>query len=419
MSPSHHHPLEYKKRETKTRLKDDGSHFRNKKKKKKKLELFKRLFQCTDRESCLIRKSLWPEWFSSTIPLLRKTSKKIISRIKIPHKCKFVNIGKVVTGSEDDNRIFTIIFNEEMEDRVPMVIVHGFGSLAFDFVEIAKTINENETSKRPFYLFDTIGFNQSSRPDFFKYPTPDDGSRNGSGNGSGEGNNSLIIPPAFSEFAPPDFLRKKNLVNRAFKAEMEFIKCIEAWRRALNLKKFILVGHSFGGYLAASYAINYPENISHLVLADPWGFVEHKPFITLFRNIIKLPFNPFFYVRLAGPRIANKISDVISRHIYYCNVQNPSGEEAFAIMVLGFQYARNPMINRMHLLPKDIPLTFIYGNRTWIDTTPAINLRNSRDNTIIRMVPNAGHVVFNDNPEVFNSLLRDAALVADRNEGKL
>ena len=49
------------------------------------------------------------------------------------------------------------------------------------------------------------------------------------------------------------------LSNDALEAEREFITSIEAWRNSLKLDKFILLGHSFGGFLAASYAIKYPE----------------------------------------------------------------------------------------------------------------------------------------------------------------
>jgi pimeloyl-ACP methyl ester carboxylesterase len=37
-----------------------------------------------------------------------------------------------------------------------------------------------------------------------------------------------------------------------------------------------LLGHSFGGYLTVLYALQYPQNINLLVLADPWGMTE-KP----------------------------------------------------------------------------------------------------------------------------------------------
>jgi len=37
--------------------------------------------------------------------------------------------------------------------------------------------------------------------------------------------------------------------------EAWFIDSFEEWRRAKNLSNFILLGHSFGGYVAAKYAL--------------------------------------------------------------------------------------------------------------------------------------------------------------------
>ncbi len=78
----------------------------------------------------------------------------------------------------------------------------------------------------------------------------------------------------------------------------------------LQLEKFILLGHSFGGYLASAYAMRYPERLHHLVLADPWGFPEKPPDSERNNNLpiwIKVvakaisPFNPLAGLRAAGP----------------------------------------------------------------------------------------------------------------------
>ena len=78
----------------------------------------------------------------------------------------------------------------------------------------------------------------------------------------------------------------------------------------MQLEKFILLGHSMGGFLAASYAIQYPQRIKHLILADPWGFPE-KPTDVANRTNAPLwlkaiaymvqPLNPLWAVRFAGP----------------------------------------------------------------------------------------------------------------------
>jgi len=44
----------------------------------------------------------------------------------------------------------------------------------------------------------------------------------------------------------------------------------------MKLERFILLGHSMGGFLSSAYALKYPERVAHLVLADPWGYPK-KP----------------------------------------------------------------------------------------------------------------------------------------------
>jgi pimeloyl-ACP methyl ester carboxylesterase len=42
-------------------------------------------------------------------------------------------------------------------------------------------------------------------------------------------------------------------------AESQHVEAIEAWRKRLDLDKFILLGHSMGGFLSSAYALKYPE----------------------------------------------------------------------------------------------------------------------------------------------------------------
>src|SRR3954467_8156595 len=46
------------------------------------------------------------------------------------------------------------------------------------------------------------------------------------------------------------------------------VEDVEAVRRALDLGKIALLGHSYGGVLAQAYALKYQQNLSHLILAS-------------------------------------------------------------------------------------------------------------------------------------------------------
>jgi pimeloyl-ACP methyl ester carboxylesterase len=50
-----------------------------------------------------------------------------------------------------------------------------------------------------------------------------------------------------------------------------FLYYMEVWREKMNLTKFILAGHSFGGYLVGNYAIYYPQHVKKLLMFSPIG----------------------------------------------------------------------------------------------------------------------------------------------------
>ena len=49
------------------------------------------------------------------------------------------------------------------------------------------------------------------------------------------------------------------------------VEDVEAVRIALHLGKITLLGHSYGGALAQTYALKYQKNLTHLILASTWS----------------------------------------------------------------------------------------------------------------------------------------------------
>lgn len=48
----------------------------------------------------------------------------------------------------------------------------------------------------------------------------------------------------------------------------KYVEDLEALRKHLGYKKIILLGHSYGGYLAMKYSITYTDCVSHMILAN-------------------------------------------------------------------------------------------------------------------------------------------------------
>lgn len=105
-----------------------------------------------------------------------------------------------------------------------------------------------------------------------------------------------------------------------------------------------------------------------------------------------------------------KDETLIPQYIHQCNVQNPTGESAFHSMMSGFGWAKNPMINRIHELREDIPLTLIYGSRSWVDHSAGNIIKATRPNSFVDsyVINHAGHHVYADRYDEFNQLILNA-----------
>uniref|UniRef100_A0A914C5W6 AB hydrolase-1 domain-containing protein n=1 Tax=Acrobeloides nanus TaxID=290746 RepID=A0A914C5W6_9BILA len=283
---------------------------------------------------------------------------------------------KFIMSSE----IYTLTIKSEDADesKIPIVLLHGFaGGIAL----WATILDELVSSKHVVHAFDLLGFGSSSRPKFS---------------------------------------------TDAVQAEKEFIQSIEEWRISMKIEQMIFVGHSFGGYLGCSYAIEYPKRVRHLVLVDPWGLPEglivgkshtdrSKTRIqrwSIILHPIASQFNPLAMARFLGsrtPKIMKKFrpemegwynTEAIYDYNYLNNAQKPSGEVAFKNMNLLLGEAKRPMIHRIHLLDRKIPITFLYGRESWVDTTPGYSIKYLRSVSYVKihLIDNAGHQIFAENP---------------------
>ncbi|KAJ8682055.1 hypothetical protein QAD02_017847 [Eretmocerus hayati] len=332
----------------------------------------------------------WFNWSRFSPMMLRTAEKKILSYLKTGYKGWYVDIGPVV-GSSD--KIWTVSLNQESPET-PILLLHGLAAGVALWV-----LNLDSLAKqRPVYAIDLLGFGRSSRPVF-----------------SGE----------------------------AKEAETQLVRSVEEWRKEMQLEKFVLLGHSMGGFLATSYAIQHPERVKHLILADPWGFPEkpaevaRKKEIPLWAKVIAYmvqPLNPLWAVRLAGPfgqwlietarpDIVRKFSPIlkedvtyIAQYIHQCNVQTPSGESAFHAMMHGFGWAKHPMVKRIEELDPNVPITLLYGNRSWVDHSPGEHIKQVRPTSYVNVqtITGAGHHVYLDKSEIFNKYVLEACSLSDK-----
>ncbi|XP_067131863.1 (Lyso)-N-acylphosphatidylethanolamine lipase-like isoform X1 [Centruroides vittatus] len=323
-------------------------------------------------------------WCPTSFEELDEAEKNILSYVKKPFVAEYVNIGTEWGYDDGDVKIWTLKMNTTSR-QTPLVMIHGFASGVGLWIMNLDALSSN----CPVYAFDLLGFGKSSRPRFGK---------------------------------------------DAIEAENQFVCSIEAWRKKLGLQRFFLLGHSLGGFIAAAYALKHPDRVAHLILCDPWGFPE-RPISTSHRynlptwvkvvvNFLR-PFNPLASLRAAGPAgpillkrvrtdLRRKFSSVINdeeaihNYLYHCNAQTPSGEVAFKAMTGEFGWAKQPMISRIDSLRPNVPITFIYGSKSWIDKQTGILIKNSRLDSYVnvQVIQRSGHHVYADQPDYFNRLVR-------------
>ena len=77
-------------------------------------------------------------------------------------------------------------------------------------------------------------------------------------------------------------------------------------------------------------------------------------------------------------------------------------------MSVPFGWAKCPMLPRLtQHLDADVPLTLLYGQRSWVDCKSGYSLKAARLGSYVdvRIVERAGHHVYSDNSAAFNKIL--------------
>lgn len=154
---------------------------------------------------------------------------------------------KTIDTKLDNGNYIHEFYIENLQQDLPIdkdvVLIHGYAASLGLFID-----NYDLLSSVPgirIHALDLYGFGFSSRPNFprFKYETKED----------------------------------------IYKIENWFIDRIEEWRIKRKIDQFILIGHSFGGYLASTYYRKYNQKISDteyviekLILLSPVGVERSK-----------------------------------------------------------------------------------------------------------------------------------------------
>ena len=138
----------------------------------------------------------------------------------------------------------------EKDAQKVIVLLHGKNFSGYYWERVAKDLLKKNYRV---IIPDQIGFGKSSKPDYYQY--------------------------SFGQLA----LNTKTLLNN------------------LKIAKLDLVGHSMGGMLATTFAVNYPKSVNKLILINPIGLEDYGKYVE-FKDV------NFFYKRELAKTIDKAIN---------------------------------------------------------------------------------------------------------------
>ncbi|ODQ66766.1 alpha/beta-hydrolase [Nadsonia fulvescens var. elongata DSM 6958] len=285
---------------------------------------------------------------------------------------------------------------------------------------------------------------------------------------------ALDLPGFGRSFKDPKFnIKTKDLELKDSSGNFKAVQETEEWfcnhlynyTQARKMKKFVLIGHSMGGYLAFNYALRHADQVEKLILVSPVGVergnihnitdesghtikvasngpvpeTEINPEIQPAKNKNKfrhetpsgkaIPnwftyiwnhhFSVFSIIRassFAAPKWVSNWSywrfsnlpeeerDILHLYSYRLFSAKGSGEYAITRLLYPGAIARTPLIDQLNSIR--CPTLWMYGDNDWMNRKAgreAVSKLQTRDMVAeYSEIKQAGHHVYLDNVEDFN-----------------
>jgi pimeloyl-ACP methyl ester carboxylesterase len=169
---------------------------------------------------------------------------------------------------------------------------------------------------------------------------------------------------------------------------------VEAVAQALGLRRFVIVGHSFGGTVVAAYAAKHPERVAGLVLADASGNVKVDR-ATAEKFLSALRANKDDVVRQWFAPILKPSSESV-RSAVYTSVHNTPIDAFAGALQSAAAIDVGPLLDAYH------------GPRVAIvatDIESPMSLHVQFPQVPVKKMMGVGHWLMMDKPDEFNRLL--------------
>ena len=321
-------------------------------------------------------------WSRYSPDVLIQSEETLLGLAQVTYEVKDVHLS-------DGNWIHCVVCGDLQ--KPPLLLLHGYCGGGAVFYKLLGALVQNYCV----YLVDLLGMGRSSRPAFY--------------------------------------------ANTVDETEQFFVQSIEEFRIAIHLERFVLIGHSFGGYMAGCYTLAFPECVSHLVLLSPVGVKQKPPEYTFEKSLIgtnwkfkafwrALTFlwlrniTPSSMLRKAGPFSRKMLRfytrrrllalqglelETVEDYLEQICLLPGSGEYGLIYVLEPGAYARKPLSARLGAVT--VPMAFFYGANDWISPEGAMQVSEQTSTPVtIRIIPDSGHQMYLENSE---GLLRELRAV--------
>ena len=189
-----------------------------------------------------------------------------------------------------------------------------------------------------------------------------------------------------------------------------------------SIEKAVIIGHSMGGKTAMFFAVDYPERVSHLIVADisPRSYKDTDSEQLLSHStIIRAMYNLDFYGIQSRDEVdkilVKDIPDARVRQFLLKNVKRSKNNEYS--WILNVKAIKNELPNILEGLNENqkeiigFPVLFLSGEKSNYITKKDQNfISKVFPYADIESIPNAGHWLHAEQPELFLKKIEDFIL---------
>ena len=201
---------------------------------------------------------------------------------------------------------------------------------------------------------------------------------------------------------------KNNSTNLPLKI---FVEDVSAILDDLKIEKANVLGTSFGGFVAQEFALKFPERLNKLILActTAGGKAHVAPSAEILQSFAP---NPNMTI---GERIRKFIRPAFTKNfnenfpeevekVCVLRETNAVAEEIyFAQLQAAFLFDTNERLSEI----KNKTLVITGNQDAVVPMQNSLNLAKKLPNADLRIIKNAGHLIFIENSEEFNSIIRE------------